>query len=104
MRGYELRELMHKSHISQTEMAEILGVSYVTISRWTRGNKEIGEKYIPKINEVCASGLPETPLTGTEQRLLTGYRKLSAGKRRDILKRVEQETGTKGACDESTQS
>lgn len=48
-----IKELRDKLIMSQTELAEILGVSYTTISRWELGIHEPTIKAKRKIVELC---------------------------------------------------
>ena len=54
---FQLKEIRKKSHVSQGELAEMIGVSTRTIGAWERGEN------VPDIEQVwnCAEALGSTP-------------------------------------------
>ena len=50
---YLVKELRNKLIITQTELAEILGVSFASINRWETGKHEPTTKIKRRIVELC---------------------------------------------------
>jgi len=48
-----LKGLREKLLLSQTEMAKMLGVSYVSVNRWENGKHEPSYKAKRKIRDLC---------------------------------------------------
>ena len=48
-----IRDLRNKMLLSQTELADLLGVSFASINRWENGHNEPTIKIKRKIKELC---------------------------------------------------
>jgi transcriptional regulator with XRE-family HTH domain len=48
MTGMELRQWREERHLTQTELSELLGVQFNTVSRW-----EVGTRAIPSFLELA---------------------------------------------------
>lgn len=48
-----IKELRNKMLLSQTELANLLGVSFASINRWENGHNEPTIKVKRKIKELC---------------------------------------------------
>lgn len=48
-----IRNLRNKMLLSQTELADLLGVSFASINRWENGHNEPTIKIKRKIKELC---------------------------------------------------
>ena len=48
-----IRDLRNKMLLSQTELANLLGVSFASINRWENGHNEPTIKIKRKIKELC---------------------------------------------------
>jgi DNA-binding XRE family transcriptional regulator len=48
-----IKDLRDKLFLSQTEMAELLGVSFATVNRWENSKNEPTIKVKRKIKELC---------------------------------------------------
>jgi putative transcriptional regulator len=56
-----LKALREKLLLSQTDMAKLLGVSYVSVNRWENGKHEPSYKAKRKIRDLCNSkGISES--------------------------------------------
>ena len=51
--SYYIKELRKRMLVSQTELAEILGVSFASVNRWEKGHHEPTIKVKRKIVELC---------------------------------------------------
>jgi putative transcriptional regulator len=51
--GKIIKELRDKLLLTQTEMADKLGVSFATINRWENGKHEPTMRYRRKIRDLC---------------------------------------------------
>ena len=96
-----IRRLIESRNMSQSQLAEILGVSNGTLSDWLKGRFYPRHKYITKMSEYF--GVDETEITKekdivpTDDRLMSLYNSLTDEKKAqaiDYLKYlVEKERG-----------
>lgn len=90
-------EIRKSKGLSQSELAEMVGVEQPTISRFERGNDGITlglVREIARALEVPLSDLFEEDRTETEQALLQAFRKLSSERQRgwlDMAKTISQD-------------
>lgn len=58
--GHPLARFRQEHGLSQVQLAAMLGVTGVTVSRWETGQRQIGSAQIPEINRL--TGIPAEQL------------------------------------------
>lgn len=83
MQPIDVKHLRHKAKLSQEELANVLGTSWVTVSRWERKATEPDQekrarlRRLKELIERIGKAIPEhelVPFLTTPHSLLRGYR------------------------------